>query len=250
MADALEGFAADLFADVHLLAQRGDVLGQRFDQVGVVVDAHLEDRHQHMVAGGIGAVVHLQTLGRLGEGPELGVAHRDEHPLGDDERDRFDGEGLCIGHEEVRVADDRILGFGVFRRTLDLLDLLLGLEVDLHEVFDRLLLLDRRGEQVDPQNVVVTQFVEQLDVGVADDLVELLEVDGNHGFGSLRLYSAAPRRTRLPGGFRAVRGASFGGYRSPLRHPVRQICRETASAPQGASAGGGRGVVPPSELPV
>ena len=73
-----------------------------------------------------------------------------------------------------------------------------GLEVDLHEVFDRLLLLDRRGEQVDPQNVVVTQFVEQLDVGVADDLVELLEVDGNHGFGSLRLYSAAPRRTRLP----------------------------------------------------
>ena len=63
---------------------------------------------------------------------------------------------------------------------LDLLDLLLGLEADLHEAFDGLLLLDRGVQQIDPQDVVVPQFVEELGIGIADDLVVLFEVNGNH----------------------------------------------------------------------
>jgi len=58
-----------------------------------------------------------------------------------------------------------------------LFDLLFGLKADLHEVLDGLLLLDRGQKHVDPQNVVVTQLVEELRVGIADNLVVLLEVN-------------------------------------------------------------------------
>ncbi|MFR3334227.1 MAG: hypothetical protein ACLTSJ_09900 [Alistipes communis] len=54
-----------------------------------------------------------------------------------------------------------------------------GLKADLHEVLDGLLLLIV-GKHVDPQNVVVTQLVEELRVGITDNLVVLLEVNRNH----------------------------------------------------------------------
>ena len=46
VADLLEGFLVDMFAEVHVFAQRGDVFGQGFDQVGIEIDPHLEDRDQ------------------------------------------------------------------------------------------------------------------------------------------------------------------------------------------------------------
>ena len=134
-----------------------------------------------MVARRIAAVVHLEPFFRLAEGPELGAAHRDQHTLvRDDERHRFDDERVARGDEEVGVGDDGVLRLGILRGRLDLLDLLLGLEADLHEAFDSLLLLDRGQQHVDPQDVVVAQFIEELGVGIADDLVVLLEVNCNH----------------------------------------------------------------------
>ena len=61
-----------------------------------------------------------------------------------------------------------------------LLNLLFGLEADLHKILDGLLLLNGRQEHVNPQNVVVTQLVEELRIGIPDNLVVLLEVNCNH----------------------------------------------------------------------
>jgi hypothetical protein len=134
-----------------------------------------------VVTGRIAAIVHLEPLFRLAEGPEFGVAHRYEHTLvRNDERHRFDDKRVARGDEEIGVGDDGVFVLGVFRGRLDLLDLLFGLEADLHEVLDGLLLLDRRQQHVDPQDVVVAQFIEELGVGIADDLVVLLEVNCNH----------------------------------------------------------------------
>ena len=183
MADARKHLLVDRVAQTDLLAQRRDVLRQRLDQVGIEVDTNLQNRNQQMIARRESPIVHLQPLSALGEGSELVEAHRHEHALGDDERHGLDAERVAGRHEKVRVADDRVLGFGILRRTFDFLDLLPGLEIDLHEILDGFLLLDRRREQIDPEDVVVAQIVEQPDVGVAYDLVILLEVYRNHVFG-------------------------------------------------------------------
>ena len=163
------------------LIARESAATDQLHEVGIEVDAHLQQRDEQVVARRVAPVVHLKALLRLAEGPELRVAHRDQHALvRDDERHRLDDERIARRDEEVRIGDDGVFVLGVFRRRLDLLDLLLGLQADLHEVLDGFLLLDRRKQHVDPQNVVVAQFVEELRVGIPDDLVILLEVNCNH----------------------------------------------------------------------
>nr|DAO23870.1 MAG TPA: hypothetical protein [Caudoviricetes sp.] len=205
--DAVDHLLVDRIFRVHVLAQRGDLLGDQLDHVGVEVDAHLEQRDEDVVARGVAPVVHLQPFLGFAESAELGAAHRDQHTLvGDDERHGFDDEALARGDEKVGVGDDGVLRLGVFRGGLDLLDLLLGLEVDLHEILDRLLLLDRRQQHVDPQDIVVTQFVEERRVGVADDLVVLFEINRNHRHPPV--LKVKHRSTR--GGPRPASGSSAG----------------------------------------
>ena len=83
------------------------LLGDQFHEVGVEVDAHLQQRNEEVVARRIAAVVHLQALLRLAEGAELGAAHRDEHTLvRNDERHGFDDERIARGNEKIRVGND------------------------------------------------------------------------------------------------------------------------------------------------
>lgn len=49
---------------------------------------------------------------------------------------------------------------------------------------------------IDPQNVVIAQGVEQIGFGVADYLVVLLEIDGDHGCIVLRVELLAGWRAR------------------------------------------------------
>ena len=180
-ADAVQHGLVDRIFGVDVLRERRDLLGDQLHEVGVEVDAHLQQRNEEVVARRIAAVVHLKAFFRFAEGAELSAAHRNQHALvGDDERHGFDDERIARRHEEIGVGDDGILVFGVFRSRFDLLDLLFGLEADLHEVLDGLLLLDRGVQQIDPQDVVVAQLIEELGVGIADDLVVLLEVNRNH----------------------------------------------------------------------
>ena len=180
-ADAVQNGLVDRVLGVDVLRERRDLLGDQLHQVGVEIDAHLEQRNEKVVARRIAAVVHLKTFFRFTEGAELGAAHRNQHTLvGDDERHGFDDERIARRHEEVGVGDDGILVLRIFRRGLDLLNLLFGLEADLHKILDGLLLLNGRQEHVNPQNVVVTQLVEELRIGIPDNLVVLLEVNCNH----------------------------------------------------------------------
>ena len=180
-ADAVQHGLVDRIFGVDVLRERRNLLGDQLHEVGVEVDAHLQERNEEVITRRIVAVVHLQALLRLAESPEFGTAHRNQHTLvRNDERHGFDDERVARRHEEVGVGDDGILVFGVFRSRFDLLDLLFGLKADLHEILDGLLLLDRGQKHVDPQNVVVTQLVEELRVGIADNLVVLLEVNRNH----------------------------------------------------------------------
>ena len=64
----------------------------------------------------------------------------------------------------------------------NLFDLLTCLEIYLHEVFDLFLLLDGGVQKVYPQDVVVSQLVEYLEVGIAYYLVILLQVNRYHGW--------------------------------------------------------------------
>ena len=177
----MQPLLVDRILGVDVLRQRRDLLGDQLHEVGIEVDAHLQQRNEEVVTRRITAVIHLEPLFRLAEGPELGVAHRNEHALvRNDERHRLDDERIARGNEEVRIGDDGVLVLGVFRCRFDLLDLLFGLKADLHEVLDGFLLLDRGQQHVDPQDVVVTQLVEELGIGVPDDLVVLFEVNCNH----------------------------------------------------------------------
>ena len=180
-ADAVQHLLVDRILRIDVLREGRDLLGDQLHEVGVEVDAHLQQRNEEVVARRIAAVVHLQALLRLAEGAELGAAHRDEHTLvRNDERHGFDDERIARGNEKIRVGNDGVLVLGVLRGRFDLLDLLIVLEADLHEVLDGLLLLDRGQQHVDPQDVVVAQLVEKLGVGIPDDLVVLLEVNRNH----------------------------------------------------------------------
>ena len=180
-ADAVQHGLVDRIFGVDVLRERRDLLGDQLHEVGVEVDAHLQERNEKVITRRIVAVVHLQALLRLAESPEFGTAHRNQHTLvRNDERHGFHDERVARRHEEIGVGDDGILVFGVFRSRFDLLDLLFGLKADLHEVLDGLLLLDRGQQHVDPQDVVVAQLIEELGVGITDDLVVLLEVNCNH----------------------------------------------------------------------
>jgi hypothetical protein len=63
---------------------------------------------------------------------------------------------------------------------------LLGLEAYLHKVLDSLLLLDGRLHHIDPENIIETEIVEELGIGIANNFVVLLQVDSNHLFSILR----------------------------------------------------------------
>lgn len=180
-ADPVQHLLVDRILRVHVLRQGRNLLGDQLHEIGVEVDTHLQQRDEEVIAGRIAPIAHLEAFLRLTEGPELGVAHRDQHTLvRDDERHRLDDERIARRDKEVRVRHDGILALRVFRRRFDLLHLLLGLKTDLHEILDGLLFLDRRLEHVDPQNVVVTQLVEQPRIRIPDDLVVLLEVNCYH----------------------------------------------------------------------
>ena len=179
--DAVDHLLVDRVLRIDVLRQGCDLFGDHLHQVGVVVDAHLQQRDEEVVARREAAVAHLQPLLGLAKRAEFGRAHRHQHAfVRNDERHGLHDERIARRHEEVGVGDDGVLRLGILRGRLDLLDLLLGLEADLHEAFDGLLLLDRGVQQIDPQDVVVPQFVEELGIGIADDLVVLFEVNGNH----------------------------------------------------------------------
>ena len=115
----MQHLLVDRILGVDVLRERRDLLGDQLHEVGVEVDAHLQQRNEEVVARRIAAVVHLEPFFRLAEGPELGAAHRDQHTLvRDDERHRFDDERVARGDEEVGVGDDGVLVLGVFRRRL------------------------------------------------------------------------------------------------------------------------------------
>ena len=194
-ADAVQHLLVDGILGIDGLGKRGDLLGNQLDHVGVEVDAHLQQRNEEVVTRRITPVIHLQTLLGLAERARLGPADRDEDPLvGDDERNGLNDERIARRHEEIGVGDDGVLALGILGSRFDLLDLLLGLETDLHEVLDGLLLLDGGKQHVDPQDVVVAELVEEPGVGIADDFVILLEVDGNHEKGSLKGCGIRGRR--------------------------------------------------------
>ncbi len=133
-ADAVQHGLVDRVLRIDVLRQGCDLLGDHLHQVGVVVDAHLQQRNEEVVARRIAAVVHLKTFFRFTEGAELGAAHRNQHTLvRNDERHGLHDERIARRHEEVGVGDDGVLRLGILRRGLDLLNLLLGLEADLHK---------------------------------------------------------------------------------------------------------------------
>ena len=98
--------------------------GQGFDQVGIEIDPHLEDRDQQVVAGRVGPVVHLQPFRAFGKRQNSLVRTDTNTPsvMMNETGSILNASGF--GMKKFRIADDRILGFRIFGRTLDLLDLL------------------------------------------------------------------------------------------------------------------------------
>ena len=148
---------------------------------------HLQDGNQQVVARIVGTGVHLQPLCRLVEGAELRIASGNKHTLAHNERHGLDSKTICRGNKEVCVGENGVLGLRVLRSGLNLFNLLTSQKVELHKILYRLALLNGGREKVYPQNIIVAEFIKELDVGFAHYFVVLFEVNCNHCVWAVRI---------------------------------------------------------------
>ena len=173
---------ADTVLGAYLFAEGGDLLGNGLHGVGVGVDTYFEDGDEEVVPRGVSPRIYLEPLFRFGEGTEFRLPDGYQYPFANHEGDGLHRDAVGGVYEEVRVGEDGVLRFRIFGRGFNLFDLLTCLEIYLHEVFDLFLLLDGGVQKVYPQDVVVSQLVEYLEVGIAYYLVILLQVNRYRGW--------------------------------------------------------------------
>ncbi len=149
--DLEQDFLVRILVHAHLTTDRGDLVGDVLDQVGIVVDAGLEDGKKDILS------VHRFNCPQLAVG--LGKRAKLMRPLGDenfileDEGNRFVGKGIVLRDEEVEVDTDLIFGFHVLGTGFDLLALLLGEQFHPKIPLHLLYLVLGGIDQVDPKNI-------------------------------------------------------------------------------------------------